>query len=168
MVIAIDAGHGGEDPGVVDNIRGVKEKDAALATALTYKYFLHLAGHRVLMSRTTDVRPQYRNRSKLGNEADLFISVHYNSVGTYGLIYYEKNDIRAFDFAKIAARRLGLSRIWSTEASNYSRLYIDDVSCPAILHEVAAIDQYPTDARKAQDLRIQNALRLVLAIEDYK
>lgn len=168
MVIAIDAGHGGEDSGAVDTKRNMLEKDMALSTALTYKYFLATAGYRVLMSRSTDVRPSYRDRSSLGAMADLFISVHYNSMNTYGLIYHEKADPLALQFANIASRRLGLSRVWSTDVSRFGRLYIDDVDCPAIIHEVAAVSDYPQDKQKAINFRMQNAVRMLLAVEDYK
>jgi len=56
IIIAIDPGHGGSDPGAVAN--GLREKDLTLAVSLALKEELEsYDGVTVVMTRETDVRP---------------------------------------------------------------------------------------------------------------
>lgn len=81
-VIVIDAGHGGNDPGAL----GVnsKEKDITLSVALlTGKYLEdNLDNVKVIYTRNKDVAVDLLERPKIANRnnADLFISIHANSV----------------------------------------------------------------------------------------
>lgn len=90
--IAIDAGHGGPDPGAI-GVAGTREKDVTLAIALKLEQTLRAAGLQTLMTRTTDddlVQERsvpHRQRADLiaraalvnAGGADLFISLHANS-----------------------------------------------------------------------------------------
>ena len=56
IIIAMDPGHGGSDPGAVAN--GLREKDLTLAVSLALKEELEsYDGVTVVMTRETDVRP---------------------------------------------------------------------------------------------------------------
>jgi N-acetylmuramoyl-L-alanine amidase len=80
--IVIDPGHGGADPGVV-GARGTKEKDITLDVALRLKERLSGIGHyRVLLTRDRDKTLSLAKRVEFAkaNQADLFISVHVNSL----------------------------------------------------------------------------------------
>ena len=56
IIIAIDPGHGGSDPGAVAN--GLQEKDLTLAVSLALKEELETYdGVTVVMTRTSDTRP---------------------------------------------------------------------------------------------------------------
>lgn len=78
----IDAGHGGKDPGTLGKI--AKEKDVVLNIALkTGKYIeTNLPGIKVLYTRKTDKYVEFQDRSDVANKnkADLFISIHANSI----------------------------------------------------------------------------------------
>jgi N-acetylmuramoyl-L-alanine amidase len=82
LVIAIDAGHGGEDPGAIGP-RGTYEKDVVLAVA---KKLAHLVskepGMRPLLIRDRDVYVPLRARKEKARKesADLFISLHADAV----------------------------------------------------------------------------------------
>ncbi len=78
--IAVDAGHGGDDLG--STRQGLYEKDANLAIALYLKKELEDAGYEVFMVRDSDIRIENENRpvSAVENKADLFVSVHLNSL----------------------------------------------------------------------------------------
>lgn len=81
IVIAIDAGHGGEDPGAIGP-SGVKEKDVALALAKELESLVNAEpGFRARMIREGDYFVPLRERIRLAREhgADLFVSVHANS-----------------------------------------------------------------------------------------
>ncbi|MFN3347288.1 MAG: N-acetylmuramoyl-L-alanine amidase, partial [Candidatus Bipolaricaulaceae bacterium] len=53
VVVVIDAGHGGHDPGAV--LAGVQEKDVNLAIALLVQKKAQANGLRVVLTRNTDV-----------------------------------------------------------------------------------------------------------------
>ena len=78
VIIAIDAGHGGEDPGALGR-RGTREKDVVLAIARKLEKLLQKEpGMRPVMIRDGDYYVGLRNRVKKAREhqADLFISIH--------------------------------------------------------------------------------------------
>lgn len=80
MLIAIDAGHGGKDPGATAN--GLVEKEITLQLAL--KTGLYLRTHydcEVMYTRNRDVSLTLSERATMANraKADLFCSFHMNS-----------------------------------------------------------------------------------------
>ena len=79
MLVVIDPGHGGNDPGAVYN--GRKEKDDTLNLALAVGNILEENGINVVYTRTSDVYETPFTKATKGNEAgaDFFISIHRNS-----------------------------------------------------------------------------------------
>lgn len=78
IVIALDPGHGGEDPGAVGP-SGLKEKDVVLAVALKLRERLNANRNiRVMLTRDADyfVPLQERVRKARRVQADLFVSIH--------------------------------------------------------------------------------------------
>jgi N-acetylmuramoyl-L-alanine amidase len=78
LVVAIDAGHGGEDPGAIGK-RGTREKDVALRIARRLAERINAEpGMRAVMTRTGDYFVPFRERLRRAriNQADLFVSVH--------------------------------------------------------------------------------------------
>ena len=81
VVIAIDAGHGGDDPGAITP-SGTLEKDVVLAIALQLEKQLNRQrGFRALLVRKGDYYIGLRRRMEIarGRHADLFVSVHADS-----------------------------------------------------------------------------------------
>ncbi|MBT3305983.1 MAG: N-acetylmuramoyl-L-alanine amidase [Alphaproteobacteria bacterium] len=81
-IIFIDAGHGGVDPGTIGP-SGIYEKHITLAMARELKRQLEQTGRfKVLMTRSRDVFVRLRERVRLARvrKADLFISVHADTV----------------------------------------------------------------------------------------
>lgn len=78
--IVLDPGHGGKDPGAIGP-RGLKEKDVVLSLAKRIKPRLEALGYEVLMTRTTDVFVELKDRARFANDnkADLFVSLHTNA-----------------------------------------------------------------------------------------
>jgi len=77
-IVAIDPGHGGEDPGAVGP-SGLREKDVVLAVALRLRDRLNaIPGTRAMLTRDSDyfVPLQERVRKARRVQADLFVSVH--------------------------------------------------------------------------------------------
>ncbi len=78
IVVAIDPGHGGEDPGAIGPT-GLREKDVVLAIALKLRDRLNRQpGMRAMLTRDADyfVPLQERVRKARRVQADLFVSVH--------------------------------------------------------------------------------------------
>ncbi len=78
IIIAIDAGHGGEDPGALGP-RRLREKDVVLAIARElHKLFERDSGFKPTLVRTGDYYISLRGRRELARQrqADLFVSVH--------------------------------------------------------------------------------------------
>ena len=78
IVIALDPGHGGEDPGAIGP-SGLKEKDVVLAVALKLRERLNGNPNiRVMMTRDADffVPLHERVRKARRVQADLFVSIH--------------------------------------------------------------------------------------------
>ena len=109
-VIAIDAGHGGEDPGAI-GAGGTYEKHITLAAARQLKARLEASGrYRVFLTRDRDVFIRLHDRVLRARKAgaDLFISLHADSIGSpdvRGLSVYTLSE-RASDreAAALAAR----------------------------------------------------------------
>ena len=78
IVIAIDPGHGGKDPGAVGN-RGTKEKDVTLALAKKLKGLVNSTpGYTAVLTREADRFIPLRQRVEKArkHQADLFLSLH--------------------------------------------------------------------------------------------
>ena len=77
--IVIDPGHGGKDPGAVNN--GIKEKDFNLDVAKRLASVLKSAGYTVHLTRSGDKYVGLYERTDIArkHKADLFISLHANS-----------------------------------------------------------------------------------------
>jgi N-acetylmuramoyl-L-alanine amidase len=84
LVIAIDPGHGGEDPGAIGPT-GLKEKDVVLAIAMQLRERLNAkSGVRVLLTRDSDFFVPLGERVKKAErvQADLFVSIHADAFFT--------------------------------------------------------------------------------------
>ena len=82
IVIAIDPGHGGRDPGAIGP-GGTYEKDIVLAVSRTLASRINAEdGMRAILIRDSDVYVDLRRRMEIARDAraDLFISVHADSV----------------------------------------------------------------------------------------
>jgi N-acetylmuramoyl-L-alanine amidase len=84
VVVAIDPGHGGEDPGAIGP-SGLREKDVVLAVALKLRDRLNsVPGMRVMLTRDADffVPLHERVRKARRVQADLFVSIHADAFFT--------------------------------------------------------------------------------------
>ncbi|MEZ5502508.1 MAG: N-acetylmuramoyl-L-alanine amidase [Halioglobus sp.] len=93
LIIAIDAGHGGEDPGAMGPGR-VQEKDVVLAIAKELSaLFQAEAGFQPTLIRTGDYYVSLKGRRDLARQrqADLFVSIHadaFNRKEAHGASVY--------------------------------------------------------------------------------
>jgi N-acetylmuramoyl-L-alanine amidase len=82
LIIAIDAGHGGEDPGAIGK-NGTREKDVVLAIARVLKQRIDAEpGMRAVLTRDGDYFVPLRDRMRRARaqQADLFVSIHADAI----------------------------------------------------------------------------------------
>ena len=108
LVIAIDAGHGGRDPGAIGP-SGAREKDIVLSISrVLAREIDSVPGMRALLVRNDDFYVAHRERMAIAHrsEADFFVSVHADAARNSrarGATIYALSTKRASDEA---ARRL--------------------------------------------------------------
>ena len=106
LVIAIDAGHGGEDPGATGR-RGVREKDVVLAIARELAKDVNAEpGMRAVLTRNGDHFVSLRKRMEIAHaaKADFFMSIHadsYRDASAEGATVYVLSDKGASDEAAL-------------------------------------------------------------------
>ncbi|GIT92453.1 N-acetylmuramoyl-L-alanine amidase [Jannaschia pagri] len=95
LVVALDPGHGGIDPGA--ERAGVTEAGLMLAFARELAEMLRRAGHDVVLTRTDDYFVALRGRASIARDAgaDLMISLHADAIdggGAQGATVYTLSD----------------------------------------------------------------------------
>jgi N-acetylmuramoyl-L-alanine amidase len=82
LIIAVDAGHGGEDPGAIGK-NGTREKDVVLAIARELASKINAEpGMKAVLTRGGDYFVPLRDRMRRARaqQADLFVSIHADSI----------------------------------------------------------------------------------------
>lgn len=156
-VIAIDAGHGGVDPGAVSK-RGIKEDEINLEIALKLKRLIEQSGGIVVMTRFEDEglytseaktlrqmkREDLSKRKEIVNESnsEIFISIHLNSFirSTYygAQTFYKKDSEEGEKLAIIIQNELRniLDKDNNRQPQDRDDIYIlNEVNIPSVLVE---------------------------------
>ena len=168
IVIMVDAGHGGSDPGAVDT--GILEKDLNLAIAQKLQGYLEEAGYSVNMTRLEDVdlgeaetagsrkQADMQERKRLIQEsrADLMISIHQNAYPDRRFfgpqVFYQKKSPEAAALALLVQAELNS---FTAPESNRkikpddSYFILKNAPMPAILVECGFI----THSKEAENLQ---------------
>lgn len=126
FTLVIDAGHGGKDPGTIGKYS--KEKTIALNVALAFGRYVekNCPDVKVIYTRKTDVFIPLKERAAIANrnKADLFVSVHVNSVQSRkpvtGLETYTMGMRRSDEKLSAAMRENEVILIESNYKQNYS------------------------------------------------
>tara|TARA_B100000945_G_scaffold51063_2_gene36768 strand:- start:4777 stop:6054 length:1278 start_codon:yes stop_codon:yes gene_type:complete len=158
IVIAIDAGHGGKDPGAVG--KNILEKDITLLIARELERTLkNTRGYKPVMIRSDDqfvnLDDRYQNARKLG--ADLFVSIHA-------------------DGFRLSSVKGASVYVWSEEASSITAetLSKDKLSSsPEVNSKIGKLDirDFDEDAARtiyqiAYEAKIENSVILAKKILD--
>lgn len=106
VVVAIDPGHGGRDPGAV-GIGGLQEKNVIFPISLRVTELLEQQGVVVVMTRRDDSTLDLRSRTDIANraQANIFVSIHANAIS---MSRPDVNGIETY-FASESGRRLAAS-----------------------------------------------------------
>ena len=128
--VAVDAGHGGADPGnpgVVINGRRVNESRLTLAIALEVEKALRARDIGVVMTRRTDSLVARDHRGPIANarNADLFVSIHTNAANpswrngaaVRGFETYFLSTARTEDEARVASMENDVVRFETESAA---------------------------------------------------
>lgn len=118
IVIAVDAGHGGTDPGAV-SVSGKKESELARLVADSLKKLLEGLGAKVIKVYDEDKDTPLQIRVKKANAAgaDIFVSIHFNSAkdkraGGCEVLYYGSDtgfSARGKKLAEILCKEISVS-----------------------------------------------------------
>lgn len=101
IVVAISAGHGGEDPGSISPNGRLKEKNVTLAISKALRDSINaMPGYRAIMIRESDYYVKLKRRPQIAREsrADLFIAIHadwYKNSRAKGVTLYALSGDRA-------------------------------------------------------------------------
>lgn len=178
MVIVVDPGHGGVDPGAV--VADTQEKILVLDIAKQLKGLLEQQGARVILTRETDTSYSRRIREDLTrrvalvaeHKANLYVSVHANKDGCrcWGAqTFYQKNGTPAGKELAMAIQNQ-LRRLTPTTrtalAADYFVLRTSPV--PAAMVEVGFLTHGP-EREKLKDPAYQRtvATAIALGLADY-
>ncbi len=153
--IAIDAGHGGSDPGAVGPT-GLQEKAITLRVAKKVDSYLKSQGATTMLTRDSDVYISPSGRGTLANNwgAHTFVSVHFNAVtdrsvnGTEVLYHPTRNASNKTLAGKLQNRlikSLGLRNRGIKERTNLGLLNI--ATMPTALTEPSFISNTYEEAR---------------------
>ncbi|MDO8585739.1 MAG: N-acetylmuramoyl-L-alanine amidase [Armatimonadota bacterium] len=160
--IVIDPGHGGSQSGAVSLDGVYYEKTINLAVARKLTDLLQAAGAYALMTRYSDTAIGLPERPRLATEmnADLFVSLHCNSIGVADRIhgtetYYHMQDAVCRDLAEAVQNALTKAAGTTDRgARSDSRIYANggfsvlrNATVPAILVEMGYID-HSADRKK--------------------
>ncbi|MEG4321200.1 MULTISPECIES: N-acetylmuramoyl-L-alanine amidase [unclassified Microcoleus] len=144
VVVAIDPGHGGRDPGAV-GIQGIQEKEIVLDISYQVARLLEQQGVQAVMTRTDDSEIDLEPRVALASRvnATLFVSIHANAINM------SRPDISGietyyFDSGEDLARVIHASILDGTGAKDrrvrQARFYVlRKSSMPSVLLEVGFV-----------------------------
>jgi N-acetylmuramoyl-L-alanine amidase len=117
FVVAIDAGHGGKDPGAHGSA-GAREKDIVLRIAkILEKKINELPNIRAVMTRSSDHFIPLRKRLAIARKAkaDLFVAIHADA-------YFDNNAQGASVYALSEHGATSEAARWLAQRDNYSEL----------------------------------------------
>lgn len=173
-LIVIDAGHGGNDPGMLGTTYNTMEKDLTLQTAFYVRDYLTAKGATVQMTRTTaSQKPTLARRVQIGHSAgaDAFVSIHYNSSpknvsGTLTFFYSESDDLR---LARAIENRLGQGIGLKSNGLSYGNYHIlRENKLPAALVELGFLSNpYDESIVRTSSYQKKAAKAIAEGLADY-
>ncbi|MCU0523400.1 MAG: N-acetylmuramoyl-L-alanine amidase [Elainella sp. Prado103] len=162
VVVVVDPGHGGADPGAV-GIGGIHEADIVLDIASEVAAQLNEAGLQAVLTRQDDREIDLEPRVSLAESlnADLFVSIHANAISlsrpdvngieTY---YYDSGSALAASIHNSLVNATGMNDRGTRQARFY---VLTRTSMPAVLVEVGFV----TGQEDVVKLRDSNARRQI-------
>lgn len=155
LVVAIDPGHGGTDPGTI-GFDGIKEKDVVLAMGLELAEVLEASGrYTALLTRRTDEGLALRERLRVARDggAALFLSLHADSIADPSVagasVYTLSETASDEEAAALAAKENKADILTGTDLSQH------DPIVASILIDLAQRDTLNKSIELAQVLAVE-------------
>lgn len=170
MKIMLDPGHGGHDPGAVNEV-GARESDVVLGFAQQLAALLWRGGHDVQLTRWDDTFRELQQRCDIARDyaADVFISLHCNAATNAQASGFEVWTDPEPDAADELAGRIwyslrlafpdmkGRADFSDGDPDKESKFWVlVHTPCPAVLVELAFITN-PGDAERLRSAPWRNA-----------
>lgn len=187
IVVVIDPGHGGSDPGKV-GINDALEKDINLAIAMKLKELLENEGYEVVLTRKdnnglykdSDTNKKVADMKKRceiieNAEADIVVSIHQNSYTNESVsgaqVFYYKNSQEGKKLAAAIQEALknyldeDNNRVEKANDSYYMLLH---TPCPTVIVECGFLSNYEeAQALITEDYQQKVAQAIMMGIEGY-
>ena len=168
MKIALDAGHGGRDPGAVNHKLDLEEKKPALTIAKLTKGLLDNSGHETVMIRNNDKYVSLSDRAFIANDekADIFISIHHNSFhdkNANGIeTYHWPRSAAGFKLAEIIQKKsIKCTGLTDRGVKEGRFSVLRNTNMPAVLLEVGFISN-PKEAKLLKDCDFLHVVATVI------
>jgi len=157
MLVVIDPGHGGSDPGAI-SITGKRESEIVLDISLRYNKLLTEAGFRTYMTRVDNLTPnkklELQERVDVANhlKADMFVSIHANSFTSASAngfeTYYSPNDVKGKSLAQIIQTEvINNIQINNRGAKAVDYFVLKNTTMPSVLVEAGFLSNASDDAK---------------------
>lgn len=150
-VVAVDAGHGGRDPGAIGPT-GLMEKEVVLEIAQRVRELLVRSGVRAIMTRETDAFVELHDRPRLARAqgATVFVSIHANAstrtTASGSETYYLTP--QSLVLAQMMQEELGrIAGLANRGVRTANFLVLRENEIPAVLVEVAYLSNPDEEAR---------------------
>ncbi|HEY9645836.1 MAG TPA: N-acetylmuramoyl-L-alanine amidase [Chroococcidiopsis sp.] len=168
VVIVVDPGHGGSDPGAV-GIGGLRETDIVLPVALQVAQILEQQGVQAVLTRqnetTVELEPRVQTAERAN--ADLFVSIHANSISL------SRPDVNGIETYYHSAQGLPLARVLHNSllqlpgaidrGVRQANFYVlRNTSMPAVLLELGFVTG-AQDARRMSDPNSRSQIATAIA-----
>jgi N-acetylmuramoyl-L-alanine amidase len=176
MIVCIDPGHGGPDPGAVSP-SGIQEKKVTLTVAKRVAEYLRRAGVKVALTRDKDMElvagndsaAELRARAKVANDAkaDFFLSIHCNAASTpdaegFEVYHYPGSTKGAMLATKIAGAYALASGLKRRKVATANFQVLRDTVMPAALIELGFLTN-KADCALLRELAFQDKIALGIA-----
>ncbi len=187
LIVIIDPGHGGEDPGAVAN--NLIEKDLNLEVAGYLNEFLKVSGYASVMTRTEDIllynqgeedKKKYydvRNREAIAESYDnsVFVSIHMNKFAQEdckGLqVFYSSNNENSIKLAEAIQNSIALlqpDNDRKIKIGNDAIYLMENLEIPAVLVECGFLsNETEASLLKDKNYKLAIAISLYCSISEY-
>lgn len=173
VLVVIDPGHGGKDPGAI-GIGGLQEKDVILPISHMVRQYLQQQGIDVMMTRDSDFFVSLDGRTTMANRAnaDIFVSIHANAISMsrpevngVEVYYYQSGERLAQTIHSSIMRRINIG----DRGVRTARFYVlRNSNMPSTLVEVGFLTGSIDQPKLANaDFRQQMAEAIALGILEY-
>lgn len=166
LLVALDAGHGGVQPGCVAG--EVLEKDITFAVTMQLKEKLEEMGFSVLLTRKGDEDIELAERADIANQSDAccFVSIHCNwyeeDASVSGLDCYYFGDEAAKALAESILERISNASITTRDIKEENFQVLRETNMPATLIELGFMTN-PEELESLTSAEYQEKLAIAIA-----